>query len=575
MQRHHPGHPGFTHLLASALLAACSSGGPSAGSGADLTPPSAGVVADGPGSDIDTQTSTSTIEANWSGFVDDSGSIASYSWAIGTSPGGTEVQGWTAVGTAVHASNSTLALAPGSTVFVTVVARDPANNISSPAVSNGVTVTPNGNGNGNGGGGTATSITQWGITWRFAEPMPVGQFCNGDWWVVGPVAIVEISPPTQNVGGRVINGSMLNPEPITYHGYDSTLFGAFANGTYHSSLNVAIGVSPSTPLEITTDASLISIISQMQPAANGSFSQLKTAAVLTVLTAAPPADAFRPAYAGSDKTIRHRERDLDYGRLATVVPVGTPPDMATAAADFERVWLDHTPGWGSRYMHPVENMPDYGRDFTTVYGTGALLAQLDLSQAQKRDLVVRLTQIGIDFWGNVTNGCSWPGEGGHGSGRKFPILFAGAVLDDAAMSAVGSSHPSGYFGPSHPNNNSQFGEDCQTFYVQQTQPGIYNWGFGGYNASHQGLPEWGNSHTTWPVNDSALWIHDNYRRCCTANAWVGQTLAARLMALTAAWNHPSYFDYMDRFMQTETPGEWTRCWDRWQEQMWDHYRSSL
>jgi hypothetical protein len=294
-----------------------------------------------------------------------------------------------------------------------------------------------------------------------------------------------------------------------------------------------------------------------------------------VLAADAPAGSFRPPYSGSDKTIRHNESDLDYNALGSLVSAAQQPDLAETAARFERVWLDHCASWTSRYLHPIDNMPDYGRDFTSLFGTGALMLQLDLPNSQKRDLLVRMTQIGIDFWGNVQNGGYWSGVGGQCSGRKFPILFAGRVLNDAPMLAIGTSHPSGYYGSGHPNNASQFGEDCQTFYVEQTSPGVYNWGHGGYDSSHNGMPEWGNSHTQYPSNDNVLWEGDPYRRCCTANAWVGQTLAAHIMNLDGAWAHPAYFDYMDRYMQIETVGEWTRNWEPWQGNMWDLHRTSF
>src|SRR4030042_5464505 len=37
-------------------------------------------------------------------------------------------------------------------------------------------------------------INQYGITWRFDHPVKSGQFINSDWWVVGPVTIVSITP---------------------------------------------------------------------------------------------------------------------------------------------------------------------------------------------------------------------------------------------------------------------------------------------------------------------------------------------------------------------------------------------
>jgi len=35
-------------------------------------------------------------------------------------------------------------------------------------------------------------VSEYGITWSFAAK--TGQFINGDWWVIGPVTIVKITP---------------------------------------------------------------------------------------------------------------------------------------------------------------------------------------------------------------------------------------------------------------------------------------------------------------------------------------------------------------------------------------------
>ncbi len=37
-------------------------------------------------------------------------------------------------------------------------------------------------------------VSQYGITWRFNKPSKTGQFITGDWWVIGPVIIVNITP---------------------------------------------------------------------------------------------------------------------------------------------------------------------------------------------------------------------------------------------------------------------------------------------------------------------------------------------------------------------------------------------
>lgn len=38
------------------------------------------------------------------------------------------------------------------------------------------------------------SVSQYGITWKFDAPARVGQFVNGDWYVVGPAIVKEIDP---------------------------------------------------------------------------------------------------------------------------------------------------------------------------------------------------------------------------------------------------------------------------------------------------------------------------------------------------------------------------------------------
>jgi hypothetical protein len=45
-----------------------------------------------------------------------------------------------------------------------------------------------------------------------------------------------------------------------------------------------------------------------------------------------------------------------------------------------------------------------------------------------------------------------------------------------------------------------------------------------------------------------------YRICCSSYSWVGQALAARLMGAVDLWNHPAYFDYVDRWVGE--PNSW-------------------
>ncbi|XP_038071216.1 uncharacterized protein LOC119740085 [Patiria miniata] len=69
--------------------------------------------------------SWSSIQAKWH-FVDPESPIVDYSWAIGTTRGGTQLQSFTSVGTQTDATNTRLSMKHGSHVHVTVIARNAA-----------------------------------------------------------------------------------------------------------------------------------------------------------------------------------------------------------------------------------------------------------------------------------------------------------------------------------------------------------------------------------------------------------------------------------------------------------------
>ena len=113
----------------------------------------------------------------------------------------------------------------------------------------------------------SSSVSQHGITWTFDQPYEVGQFVNGDYWVVGPVTINSISPAYDGSS----NGWEVNPSVGLYHGFD----GGCKNGRFDS------GLVPSLPYTSTTGVveSIVKTISS-----TSSQSCVKTAGVLTVLS---------------------------------------------------------------------------------------------------------------------------------------------------------------------------------------------------------------------------------------------------------------------------------------------------
>lgn len=418
----------------------------------------------------------------------------------------------------------------------------------------------------------ADHVERHGFRWRFDGQHAVGTFVNGDPWVLGPVRIVEITPASVEIDGRVMHGSMIDPDPsVMPQGYDSACFGDLNRERFKAELNVAWGVGAERPLVLQPGSSLVSVKSRVLPKDKwDTFPSLQAAAVLTCLAAVPAPDAFRPPYVRGDKLVRHRAVDLDYTVLQRLEPIVEAPPIDVVAKSFERLWLDHFPEWPVRYAHPLDNMPDYGRDMAAAVGSGALMLQFDLPNDQKRDLLVRLVQMGIDLHGALRGGCRWQGIGGHGSGRKLPILLAGKVLHDERLLAIGREFVSAR--RDGPGPYAYFAEDGQTFYVRETSPGSFNDGHGGYTRAHEGLPEWGFSHLDNPESDKAAWDADPYRRCCTANGWVGHALAARMMGLRPEWGHDAFFDYVDRYMQVSHSDGWHRAWVAWHAVMWDTYR---
>lgn len=426
-------------------------------------------------------------------------------------------------------------------------------------------------------------VSQYGVTWTFSEPRRVGRFVNGDWWVVGPAAVVRVTPTPgpapegevteikKNQFGdaahqndrRMRNGSMIVINGSTRQGYDSRV------------KNYDPGLSVQFPRLLKPGESLISSISHTS-LPNNNFahkimwssekkvgSVLRTAAVLTCLAEAPPEDAFRPSYAGTRKTI-HRLGDVKWNRLPRLEAVGAVPNWKDFERYFQRPWIDHMSTWMIEATAPTENNPHYGREVARLVSMAGLMLQLDVPRAKKEKLLVGFVQLGIDLSGLCQAGMKWNLGGGHTSGRKWPIVFAGIVLGDREMLDFPAT--------------AVFHEDAQTYYGK---------GWFGQTALWQMVIHHGKAPTyeerppeEWSGMDKRS---ESYRLCCNGTAWIGSALAARHMNAMKAWNHDAYFDYCDRWMRQDDPfaarrGKYKRpshegrTLDPWVTAMWRKHR---
>jgi hypothetical protein len=380
----------------------------------------------------------------------------------------------------------------------------------------------------------ATSLSQFGITWTFDHDYPTGQYANGDYWVVGPVVIIGITPASVNVSGWIKNGSQLNAPVAEDQGYDSSMVLA-----YTAAKNVARpggnDLSAGNSLVI-TNGSLISTISV---ATTNNRPQLQGAAILTVVSSTQPAGVFRPPPVGTDKTSYWNKSNLNYAVLQSLPSVTGMPVLATVESHFQKPWLEQNPSWTGRYIHPVDNQPDYGREMAHQLAEGLLSLHLNYSTSQKETLFIRLVQYGIDIYGTAKEGGVWLDLGGHNQGRKMPITLAGLALNDTNILAYVNA-----------GNHFIFQEDRQTWYVRQYDVGRILYTADGrpreqYIQSDVGVPEWGEQHAKQENRDGRNW-DAYYRSNCYAGE-MGHALAAQLtVGAVTAWNWPAFFDYMDR-----------------------------
>ncbi len=400
-------------------------------------------------------------------------------------------------------------------------------------------------------------LTQYGITWTFDGDVESGRFANGDFWVVGPVTVVGISNDHHQHGftpGLHQDGSMVDPDGGWSQGYDGTL------GNYNQARNASLPngepLSRDNPLRLAAGSSLISAVSWLYespsktepgcPRFNGGTKTprpvLRAAAVLTCLAEAPPADSFRPPYCGSGKGVRHRVEQLRWDRLPALQPVPGTPSLESLEARFQRPWIDHVHEYMGAMLHPSSNMPQYGNEMCITMGQGALrlLVEPDPDSRARQPLLIYFVQLGIDLAGIADAGGSWPANGGHQMGRKWPILFAGLMLDDEHMMNVGQW-------------KTAFQENQNTFHVSQRDVDAThksNWAPDSrnpklpYTAEHIGMPDYGIRHVTKPWTDNRHW-NSSYRGI-NNRGYPGFTLAALIMGQKQAWNHDALFDYVDR-----------------------------
>jgi hypothetical protein len=450
-----------------------------------------------------------------------------------------------------------------------------------------------------------SSVSQYGITWTFDGEVRAGQFVNGDWYVVGPATVRAIDPRPlfgreipdgeldhmdreRPVDQRVRNGFMLDPPARMEVSYDSGVRNWFTPSLIQK-LPAAMKPGDSLVSTISMPKGLVlhaQLRNKIERGVDDS-SPIRTAAVLTCVGEPQPPDAFRPGFCDRKARI-YLARNLRRRLLPTAASTAGRPPVERYIRFTRRPWVG-TCFFG--FEEPVENMPQYGLEVGRVAGITALLLSSDLSPEAKEPLLQNYVQIGIDLGAMVRAGHpGWTGWGGHGSGRKLPIVFAGLLLGDDELASINRSFP-----------GVSFGEDEQTAYGESwTGAQVVFAGHSGIDAAtgvgrdrargaawgpYEHLPP-----ERWKEGQNTS---ESYRRCCTSVGWVAQALSLRLLHAEKAWSHDPFFDYVDRWMYEddgafvkaikEATGkdhdhDWSRqgqAWDAFVNEMWALHRRRL
>jgi hypothetical protein len=403
-----------------------------------------------------------------------------------------------------------------------------------------------------------------GIGWTLGgTELEVGKFANGDYWIIGPVELVSTLPEATN--GR--HGFMLNPDTDNEQRYDERI-----NYCIWVSGNQVCGVDYFPPINLpATIEPGTSIVKVHSTSDSCDYNRpcLETSGVLTVLAVAPPNDAFRPPYFGSDKPL-FEYSEINWNLIPSLSAAGfTESEAAVEAAAaigeelilmpsleqvktrFERLQgPDHfTTGGGpaGRTAHPRINMvntftegdySEYGAEMARDMNIAMLRLMLDDPLEHKRDALIAVIQAGIDWNYTAKAGMNWYSMAGQHLGRMAAPAFAATVLEAPSMTSFIQEHAASHFQEARQTHVgehsgiSMWGDPCSpSNYWQKIKTG---------SGSKTCRDPYGYIDGGWRPNV----FGDNYQTCCSSKAYVGMALAMELSPeFSSTFNSPSLHAY--------------------------------
>ncbi len=381
-------------------------------------------------------------------------------------------------------------------------------------------------------GHCATEVSQYGITWKFRDDHEIGQFVNGDYYVVAPPEgiIVNSVTPVADMGRH---GAMINPG-LDSHAWDDRISG------YNKGLNTQF------PYLLKPGQSLVKVVSILEEEwVSGTYKtqwqgntsdryKLKTAAVLTCLDKRPPYDSFRPPYIGNKKPI-FRYGSVNRNWFPNLLPPSLLPtnEVAHLERGLERPWIITPHAHSARAAHPVENQLGYHRDVGSFLSGASLIL---CTQASTPKLEIGFIQMGLDYYGMS----SQPTGTGDSSFWKWPVIFTGLLLGEAEIYHLFSNgeyrgiprdgEKFYYLKDGSSSNISAIIEENGKKPFKKTWTGSrvgFRKGLGNEEHEHLHPSEWG------IVASGGGDKQESYRWCCDSHPSTGQIFAAMIISRNA------------------------------------------
>ena len=294
----------------------------------------------------------------------------------------------------------------------------------------------------------SASVTYDGVTFTFDKAMPVGTFADGSPYVVATeaFAVTETSTPSEVYQSNWING-MAFGSAITneagVNGFDERTGTIGGRTAYTDALNVDPG-RRGEPVAIAQGTNDVLVKAKSLLPHVGNFHFIERYGFLTILAESPPAGSFRPPILGNDRVPQFTEADLDYDVLSSLA---MPASLRTAAQCLDRIppavmtW-QWTPDQ-NRVLKTEGTFNGQSGNYSREYAQDRLEALIrlhsDIPNAEKRDLLVRMVQMGLDFLSGRAFGENSVPDGGLTQGIIPPAFLAALVLGDNTLLSLAQS----------------------------------------------------------------------------------------------------------------------------------------